>query len=366
MRLLFHRPEAARPANPIKPGAFFVTAFIIVLAVPVSPANAENPQDFRYEAPIEGKFQPNLPAKVRLPASLIAGTSNALADLRVFDDNGSEVPYVLYGKDVPRRKKNRTDCAADGREREKDDLGNKEVSGIGNLTDATASSPQAYGHLILATTAVEVDSEGATLIDPGLVNLPLVSLTFGIKNLYYCRMVEVSDSDSPSDRRYRKVAEGRILNSPETASPETTIALPPRWSRYLHIRILNEDNPPLEIEKVDIAWVPQYLYFFPQEGRSYRCYCGSEYVRGPRYETGKIIPPECARRERFQELSVGPVRRNPDYRPGPTVSTKMRIEQGILIATVLVLICALGVWGFSLVRRLPVEPVESDGDCDRD
>lgn len=67
----------------------------------VSQVYAVAPTDLRLSAPLTGPVTPNVPVRVPLPRQVIAATANSFADLRLFDDQRGETPYVIYPQSAP-------------------------------------------------------------------------------------------------------------------------------------------------------------------------------------------------------------------------------------------------------------------------
>lgn len=62
----------------------------------VSACFAAERSDFEYFLSLEGTGEADTPVRMALAPELIALTSNQFADLRVFDDQGKETPYIIY------------------------------------------------------------------------------------------------------------------------------------------------------------------------------------------------------------------------------------------------------------------------------
>jgi len=54
---------------------------------------------WRYSSPVNAQT-PDALSEIILPANVLSHSENRLADLRVIDGQGSEIPYVLYSKDT--------------------------------------------------------------------------------------------------------------------------------------------------------------------------------------------------------------------------------------------------------------------------
>lgn len=63
--------------------------------------HAAVPTDLRFLAPVLGEFTPEVPVRLPLPRQVIAGAASDFADVRLFDDQGLETPYVIYAQNSP-------------------------------------------------------------------------------------------------------------------------------------------------------------------------------------------------------------------------------------------------------------------------
>jgi len=63
--------------------------------------HAAVPTDLRFLVPIVGELTPDVPVRLPLPRQVIATTAPGFADLRLFDDQGLETPYVVYAQSPP-------------------------------------------------------------------------------------------------------------------------------------------------------------------------------------------------------------------------------------------------------------------------
>lgn len=69
---------------------------LIIALLLLGTLHAAEPVHFAVLAPIQGDLTPQQPVRVPLPAELIRQTRTGFPDLRVFDDQGRETPYVIH------------------------------------------------------------------------------------------------------------------------------------------------------------------------------------------------------------------------------------------------------------------------------
>ena len=75
---------------------------LLSLALVATPLGyAAVPTDLRFLAPIVSELTPDVPVRLPLPRQVIAATAPGFADLRLFDDQGLETPYVVYAQSAP-------------------------------------------------------------------------------------------------------------------------------------------------------------------------------------------------------------------------------------------------------------------------
>jgi hypothetical protein len=80
--------------------AFLIMIFILVSCLAVSATDLPASwRSWRYSRPIEGAGGPGL-ATISIPIDLYAHLDRGFSDLRIVDESGKEIPYLLYDKNV--------------------------------------------------------------------------------------------------------------------------------------------------------------------------------------------------------------------------------------------------------------------------
>ncbi len=417
--------------------------------------------EFRYTTQIESDCIPNVLNCLPLSKEIISETNNNFSDLRIFDDLGSETPYIVYGEKKPPQKvetftfKVVSYQNADGLteiivERPKSGTSyssiqfitsnrdfKKSVSIMGGpdrktwndisseaifdftsqvdlrkttiktsevnypylkiyiMDDPSAGNESTdiklhYNGLELAVSGdrkkifridriigskgvsvpsedvldytycdnrdVFVDSGGNTVINLGRINLPMTEIILQVENPYYYRLVELLESDSGKEESFHKLCSGNIYKITGMHDPEDTIRCLESRRKYLQLKILNGDNPQLQINKIKIGWVKQNLYFIPETGRSYSLYFGSDRVKMPLYELKKLIAPEYEKLSQYKVIRTDSIMSNPYYKPQKTVvNNREKIEKRILTGIVLILSGGLWYWVYRLMKKAPTE-----------
>ena len=72
---------------------------ILLLTLATTPfGHAAVPTDLRFLAPVIGDVPPDVPVRLPLPRQVIAATTVNFSDVRLFDDQGLETPYVIHAQ----------------------------------------------------------------------------------------------------------------------------------------------------------------------------------------------------------------------------------------------------------------------------
>jgi hypothetical protein len=215
--------------------------------------------------------------------------------------------------------------------------------------------PAVYDRVSLAPPDTHTDERGNTVLSLGRLNLPITEVTLAIDTLYYHRAVELWTADVDKPEAYRQIAGGVVYNIPGMQTPRNTVVAPQAQRRYVQLKIVNGDNPPLRLQHVTVAWPQYHLYFIPEAGRRYALYCGSEQRRAPVYELQHVLPFNPTRLVQYPEVSVGPLRQSPAYRPPAAQKQWFFSDKSLFTGLILLLACGLGVWMYRLIQRLPVQ-----------
>lgn len=414
------------------------------------------PAAFRLRCAVEGELTPDLPVRVPLPAGIIEAAAPRFADLRVFDDQGRETPYVVYRQTETRRTPvsftfeivsfdgseasevivvKQPDRAASfhvlelvisGRDFNKrvqvetgpdeetlrlvatdaifdftsrvnlrkttvrlpetsdpvvrltltdqapaQDAGREmklRFEGLEFWTDRIKAGPfridrvighggesQAarhdYDRIDIEDPRVTTDDAGNTVVHLGR-RVPVAEITMRIDNAYYYRRVELLAADAARDDRYHPVGSGVIYKFPGMIDSRCTIRFD-QPARHLRLRVRNDDNPPLRIRGVEIAWIRRNLYFVPEAGRTYHLFVGADGTKTPRYELQDLIPEDHARLRRFAAVSLSEPLANPGYVRQVDPGTRANLERALFVGLIIALVSGLSFWFFRLMKKLP-------------
>ena len=200
--------------------------------------------------------------------------------------------------------------------------------------------------------SVTTDKNKDTLVHLGGLNLPIETISFDVENPYYFRAVEVWAADVDKEDAYRRVSGGTIYRVPNMNKSENVITCSLPQTRYVRLKIINRDNPALQVRKAEVAWFRQNLYFIPEAGKSYSLYFGDENLSTPDYEVGHFIPSDAAKRREFRQLAYGAVQKNPPYNPKAARPKKEAFEKNTLQVVILIIVAGMGFWAYRLMRNL--------------
>lgn len=217
-------------------------------------------------------------------------------------------------------------------------------------TGERKSASHAYDVAHHASPPTRLDDDGNTIIDLA-GNLPVAFVRLEVENPYYRRRVQMLAGDIGQEGEYHSVGEGVIYKVPGMNESEDTIWFRRPQGNY-RLRIINEDNPPLDVRSVETGWVRRNLYFVHEEGRHYSLHAGSDNhdVASPRYDLGSLIPADHAKLKQYASLSIGDLQTNPNYAPTMDRSTRDRLERTALTVVVIAVVCLMAFWVARLLK----------------
>ena len=222
--------------------------------------------------------------------SLYRGSRAQLADLRIVRDQ-KETPYMIRELEVP-----------------------------DEIPLVPAISQESNTHTTLVT------------VDTGLEGLPHDRVQLVIDPGQFYRSVKVESSRD--SRKWRPIGDGFIFRKEDMGA--FTVSFAEQWDRYLRIRIINGDNPPLTVRQVILSGDRRVIEFPGEAAGQYWLYYGSPEARLPSYDFAQTRP-----------LHVQPViavlaaeENNPAYRQNQRPWTDQRPE--LLYAVLAAAILAMG------------------------
>lgn len=229
------------------------------------------------------------------------------------------------------------------------------IDGVQGVAGKEAPEETLWDHIRFENPNVTTDSYGNTLIPLGHVSLPVSKVSLEVENPYYYRAVQLHQADREAEKDYQYITEETIYKTAGMKEAQNSLSIPETDGPYLLLKVINENNPALKIKSVQLDWVRRNLYFIPEEGRSYTLYFGAEGMEAPSYELANILSTDPKTLTQYPVISSSPVQENPQYRLGTPASPtkKENWEKRIFPAVVFGVVVLLGVWGYSLMRKLP-------------
>ncbi|MBN1255049.1 MAG: DUF3999 family protein, partial [Deltaproteobacteria bacterium] len=185
------------------------------------------------------------------------------------------------------------------------------------------------------------------------VSLPIESVSLRIKNAYYYRNIELWTAETDDEQSYHRVAQNFVYKIPGVSEARDTLSFNQPQQAYVRLKVINHDNPPLQIEEVTIEWLRRNLYFIPEADRRYTLYCGGEDIQSPRYELGKLVPNRYDQLMGYAEWKIEALKKNEMYKPKADIRSKEKFETYVLIILVIILVCGLAIWTFRLMKKIP-------------
>jgi hypothetical protein len=293
-------PQKASAASPMP-----------ALGAPVDPGG------FRYRR----KLPPGPPELTALLLdATILSRSPDLADLRIADAQGLQVPYLLERRDEPLS----LTLPALARKAKKGD-----PPSVSRYPVELPEPSLPAARLVLATTARVFERE--------------------------VRVVEIREAAGRARERPGEEPGERIVASatwrhadPETPAPELTLELPSSPATRFDLRVEEGDNAPLPLEPPRLLLPAHRLRFFYPATPPLTLLYGQPGLPPPRYDLSLLAPRLLG--ESAKEMTLSP---EPRQRPEPgAADTERRIFWAALVGTVLVLLLLLG----RLLRATPNHP----------
>ena len=267
-----------------------------------------DPSGYRYRRKIPAGT-PGLTALL-LDAAVLS-RSPGLADLRIADSQGRQVPYLLERLDEPMS----LPLLALARRAKKGD-----PPSLSRYSVKLPYPSLPAARLVLATTARVFERE--------------------------IRLVEISEvaGNGRQSRRNQEPGEQTVANDtwrhadPETPAPHLTLELPSSPATRYDLLVEEGDNAPLPLDPPRLLLPANRLRFFYPAGDSLTLLYGQPGLQPPRYDLSLLAPRLLG--EAAHEITLVP-----EHHPGPELdaaATEKKIFWGALIGAVLVLLVLLG------------------------
>ncbi|MFH1777319.1 MAG: hypothetical protein ABH952_07170 [Candidatus Omnitrophota bacterium] len=258
------------------------TAAIIVfflLGAGICPAN----EGLFYKEVTRPQNIENEAGAVTFDSDMYRNTDNSFANLRIYDKNNNEVPFVV--RKLRGYEKTTKDYPV---KEEKLVYGErKTVPYALNIRDVKLNKEE-------KTSEVYLDSKRE----------PLMRILIDVKSENFKRKVEVEGTnDLGADAKWIKIVSAEILNinTGQFRKEKLKIDLPANENRYLRycLRIFNNDNAPVKVGAISAEGFIHEILFFHNNNKSLRLYYGGEGFKFPNYDLSSVlaeIPPVTGER----------------------------------------------------------------------
>lgn len=222
----------------------------------------------------------------------------------------------------------------------------QEIPVKGHFDETTFRDPKTF-----------LDRDGNTIVELGRLYLPVHDITFEIRKDYFYRHIQFQVAHETGDGAYLPATSDVIFKMPHLGESKVSMTVRQPKTPYARLKIVNNDNPPLEVQSIKIRWIRRNLFFIPESGRDYRLLFGGEKFSPPRYEVDKIVPNKYDRLLSYAEWKIDEIQENEQYKPVSVIRSKVKLETTLFIILIIFLVIGLGVWTFKLMKKLPEKSV---------
>ena len=147
-------------------------------------------------------------------------------------------------------------------------------------------------------------------LDLGASGIPSQRLTLDVPEVNFYR--EVTLETSPDRETWRVLVSRYAIyayDTPKFTGNSLTLTYSEATSRYFRLVIYDEDNPPLNVQRVDMWGLHRRVVFSAGPGRSYKLYYGNIEAHRPSYDIERVFPYLAT--EDLPQAKLGPQADNP-------------------------------------------------------
>jgi len=201
---------------------------------------------------------------------------------------------------------------------------------------------------VLSTTRDASSRTTLVELDLGFEGVPSHRLSITVPDVNFHREVSAEHS---RNRVAWSVLGGRgavyAFDTPRFVGDSLDLTFPETTSRYLRLVIYDEDNPPLDVQEVEVWGLQRRLLFSADPALSYQLYYGNPNAERPTYDIERVLP--YLDTEDLAEPALGPQRENPQF-VGASIPITERLPWllGVVVAVAAV---AVGLILFGVLRR---------------
>lgn len=205
-----------------------------------------------------------------------------------------------------------------------------------------------YSSTILSQSEDPQRRATVVTVDLGMAGLPTSRLAVQTSLVNFYRTVSLEGSNDGEN--WSSVQRSGALYSydtPRFQGSQLSVSYPEVTYRYFRLTVHNEDNPPLEIQGVDLYGISRRLLFAATPGASYHLFYGNPDARKPSYDLGRFLP--YLDTEDLPVATLGPQRQNPAFVvPQPPTSERLPWLIPVVVAVTAI---AAGLLLFGVVRQ---------------
>jgi hypothetical protein len=139
--------------------------------------------------------------------------------------------------------------------------------------------------------------------------IPLQSLAIDVAQRIFSRPFQLEIVDDPASPQ--PLASGSLARSEEHAAAPVEIDFNEQFARHLKLTVIDDRNPPLDINGVTALSAARQVVFTAAAG-AVRLYYGNPKGIAPHYDVALRTPPDTVA---AAPLTLGPEQANPTYRP---------------------------------------------------
>ena len=161
-----------------------------------------------------------------------------------------------------------------------------------NVAFLEEASPQIVDYASTLQKQEENTKEKATMltIDMGSNGVPTSRLTISTEQLNFYRDTLLESSQD--GKKWTRIAEGALYsyNTLTFVGRQQILSFRETTDRYLRLSILNQDNPPMQIEGVIVSGFQRRVIFSAGPEASYTLYYGNPQALRPSYDLERLFP----------------------------------------------------------------------------
>lgn len=193
---------------------------------------------------------------------------------------------------------------------------------------------------------IETNESGVTVVNIETYRQPLTEIRVRTASRNFSRPVVVKAEKSNEER---VIGRGVLYDFTyrELHEEKVAVEFPETRARDVQLVVDNGDNPPIDVNGIDLQGPVYEMVFLAKPGAVYRAYYGHETAQPPDYDVSAI--------ERLLDNDYAPVaarlqarRENPDYATSPT---RFLGSKAFFVAVVVIMLAVLALALYSAARR---------------